>query len=40
MRSTDCGPPSLTFIHLHAKRMARVMRCEVDDEEYKQCDEE
>lgn len=40
MRSTDCGPPGLTFVHLHAKRMTRVVRCEVDDEQYKKGDEE
>ena len=40
MRSTDCGPPGLTLIHLHAKRMTRVVRCEVDDEQYKKGDEE
>ena len=39
MRGTDCGPPGLTFIDLHAKRMTRVMCREVDDEKYKKGDE-
>ena len=40
MRSTDCGPPRSTFVYLHAKRMMRVVRCEVDDEQYKKGNEE
>jgi len=40
VRSTDCGPPGLPSIHLHVKRMTCVVRCKVDDEQYKKGNEE